>query len=204
MLVIGLTGGIGAGKSTVAAMLAKRGAAVIDVDELGRDVLVRGGGAYDGVVARFGPDVVGSDGEIDRGALAATVFADDRALADLTSISHPAINALLADRLSQLDAAGAPVVVLDMAVLVESQLGRGLYDTVVVVEAPWPLRLARLVGRGLSEHEAVARRDAQATDGERRAVADFLIDNKGDLETLDAELDALWAKLVSPLPPGPD
>ena len=198
MLVIGLTGGIGAGKSTVAGLLAGRGAAVIDVDELGREVLASGGAARDGVIARFGQAVVGVDGEIDRAALAATVFADDRALADLTSISHPAINALLADRLAELDRARARVVVLDMAVLVESQLGRGLYDTVVVVEAPWSLRLRRLLTRGISEQEAVARRDAQATDGERRAAADFVIENSGDLEALDAEVDSLWAKLVSP------
>jgi dephospho-CoA kinase len=197
-LVIGLTGGIGAGKSTVAGLLAWRGAAVIDVDELGREVLASGGAARDGVIARFGQAVVGVDGEIDRAALAATVFADDRALADLTSISHPAINALLADRLAELDRARARVVVLDMAVLVESQLGRGLYDTVVVVEAPWSLRLRRLLTRGISEQEAVARRDAQATDGERRAAADFVIENSGDLEALDAEVDSLWAKLVSP------
>jgi dephospho-CoA kinase len=171
---------------------------VIDVDELGREVLASGGAARDGVVARFGQAVVGVDGEIDRAALAATVFADDRALADLTSISHPAINALLADRLAELDRARARVVVLDMAVLVESQLGRGLYDTVVVVEAPWSLRLRRLLTRGISEQGAVARRDAQATDGERRAAADFVIENSGDLEALDAEVDSLWAKLVSP------
>ena len=198
MLVIGLTGGIGAGKSTVAGLLASRGAAVIDVDELGREVLTSGGAARDGVIARFGKAVVGADGEIDRASLAATVFTDDRALADLTSISHPAINGLLADRLAELDRARARVVVLDMAVLVESQLGRGLYDTVVVVEAPWSLRLRRLLTRGISEQEAVARRDAQATDGERRAAADFVIENSGDLEALDAEVDSLWAKLVSP------
>jgi len=203
VLVIGLTGGIGAGKSTVAALLARRGAAVIDVDGLGREVLNRGGRAYDGVVARFGPAVVGDDGQIDRAALATTVFADDRALADLTSISHPAINALLADRLAALDAAHAAVVVLDMAVLVESQLGRGLYDTVVVVEAPWPVRLGRLVARGITEADAVARREAQATDRERRAVADFVIVNAGDLEALAIETDIVWGKLVSPLSPGP-
>lgn len=202
MRVIGLTGGIGAGKSTVAGLFADLGASNIDVDALGRDVLRRGGAAYDGVIARFGANIVGSDGQIDRSALAATVFADDRALADLTSISHPAINALLADRLAEVDAAGAEVVVLDMAVLVESQLGRGLYDTVIVVEAPWSVRLPRLTSRGLTEQEAVARRDAQATDAERRAVADFVIENTGDLETLATEVDALWAKLVSPSTPG--
>jgi dephospho-CoA kinase len=204
VLVIGLTGGIGAGKSTVATLLAKRGAAVIDVDELGRDVLGPGGRARDGVIARFGAAVVGTDGEVDRAALAATVFGDDRALADLTSISHPAINTLLADRLAELAESGPAVMVLDMAVLVESQLGRGFYDTVVVVEAPWSQRVARLTARGLTEHEAVARRDAQATDAERRAVADFVVDNSGDVEALTSEVDALWIKLVSPLAPGPE
>jgi len=201
VLVIGLTGGIGAGKSTVAAMMAERGAVVVDVDELGREVLRIGGHARDGVVARFGTDIVGGDGEIDRKRLAARVFGDDRALADLLSISHPAINALLADRIAALAQRGVDVVVLDMAVLVESQLGRGLYDTVVVVEAPWAVRAQRLRHRGLSEDEAVARRDAQASDAERRAVADYVIDNGGDVDALSGQVDALWVKLVSPSPP---
>jgi dephospho-CoA kinase len=197
VLVVGLTGGIGAGKSTVAARFAQRGATVIDVDALGRQVLEPDGGAYDAVVRRFGHAVVGDDGRIDRTALARVVFGDERALADLTTISHPAINALLADRLSELDRSGTAVVVLDMAVLVESELGRGQYDQVVVVEAPWPLRLERLAARGMRPADAQARRDAQATDAERRAVADFVIVNDGDEAELARRVDVLWDELVS-------
>jgi dephospho-CoA kinase len=196
MVVVGLTGGIGAGKSTVARFMASRGADVIDVDAVGRSVLRRhGGGAYADVAARFGTAVVGSDGEIDRSLLAARVFSDAAALADLTSISHPAINAELADRV---DGANAEVVVLDMAVLVESDLGRGLYEVVVVVEAPWPVRLRRLLGRGLTEAEAVARRDAQATDAARRTVADHVLLNDDGQQALAAAVDRMWPKLLTP------
>jgi dephospho-CoA kinase len=202
VLVVGLTGGIGVGKSTVAELLAARGASVVDVDELGWEVLQLGGRATEGVVARFGPVVVGPDGGIDRKALAVLVFRDPAALGDLTAISHPAINEALRERLRMARAAGAQVVVLDMAVLVESRLGydaggRRLYDAVVVVEAPWALRLARLVRRGMTAEEAVARRDAQAFDEERRAHADHIIVNDSDQAHLAAEVGRVWTSLVS-------
>jgi dephospho-CoA kinase len=189
---------MGAGKSTVAAMLAGRGAAVIDVDALGREVLEPGGEAYTAVVARFGPVVVAGDGRIDRAALAGVVFDNPAALADLQAISHPAINRVL-DRL--LDGVEAGVVVLDMAILVESHLGRDLpsgrgYDTVVVVEAPLEVRVARLVSaRGVDEADARARVAAQASDEARRAVADHVIVNDGDLAALEVQVDALWRDL---------
>lgn len=198
MRIVGLTGGMGAGKSTVAAMLAGRGAAVIDVDALGREVLEPGGEAYTAVVARFGPVVVAGDGRIDRAALAGVVFDNPAALADLQAISHPAINRVL-DRL--LDGVEAGVVVLDMAILVESHLGRDLpsgrgYDTVVVVEAPLEVRVARLVSaRGVDEADARARVAAQASDEARRAVADHVIVNDGDLAALEVQVDALWRDL---------
>lgn len=198
MRIVGLTGGMGAGKSTVAAMLAGRGAAVIDVDALGREVLEPGGEAYTAVVARFGPVVVAGDGRIDRAALAGVVFDNPATLADLQAISHPAINRVL-DRL--LDGVEAGVVVLDMAILVESHLGRDLpsgrgYDTVVVVEAPLEVRVARLVSaRGVDEADARARIAAQASDEARRAVADHVIVNDGDLAALEAQVDALWRDL---------
>ena len=197
MLVVGLTGGIGAGKSTVASLLARCGARIIDVDELGRRVIEPGGPAAAAVMRRFGPAVVGADGGIDRGALAAVVFDDPAALAELTDISHPAINELLVAELGR--SADDDVVVLDMAVLVESNLGRGpsgpLYDVVVVVEAPWPVRVARLTARGVAETEAEARRAAQATDDQRRAAADFVLVNDDDLEGLAAQVDLLWGEL---------
>jgi dephospho-CoA kinase len=196
MIVVGLTGGIGAGKSTVARLMAARGADVIDVDAVGRSVLRRrDGAAYARVVSRFGAGVVGADGEIDRALLAAKVFGDEAALADLTAISHPAINAELARRLNR---ATSEVVVLDMAVLVESDLGRGLYKVVVVVEAPWPVRLERLLGRGLTEAEAAARRDAQATDAARRKIADHVLLNDDGLSPLAAAVDRMWPKLLTP------
>lgn len=195
MEIIGLTGGIGAGKSTVAAMLAARGARVIDVDALGRAVIAPGGRAEAAVLARFGPGVRAADGSIDRAALARRVFTDPAELQALEDISHPAINEELDLALDRL--AGAPVVVLDMAVLLGSRLGRGLasgrgYSTVVVVEAPIDVRIARLVGqRGMSVADATARLAAQPTDADRRAVADHVVVNDGDLAALERAIDAL-------------
>lgn len=189
-LVIGLTGGMGVGKSTVAAMLAEGGALVIDVDGVGRDVLEPGGGAHDGVVAAFGPGILDTGGRIDRAALAAEVFGGTGRLEDLEAISHPAINTVLAERV----AAAASTLVLDMAVLTESRLGwageRRLYHRVVVVESPLELRIQRLgEGRGVSESDARARIASQATDHDRRLLADLVITNDGDLVELRREVD---------------
>ena len=192
-MVIGLTGGIGSGKSTVAAMLGGLGAFVVDCDALGRQVIEPGGRAYARVIERFGRGIVREDGTIDRGALAAIVFGDETALAALNAISHPAIDAEIAERIAA--APSGVVVVLDMAVLVETDLGAGQYDIVVVVEAPLDVRLARLEQRGMREIDARARIAAQATDEQRQAVADFVIDNGGDLESLGVEVAALWMSL---------
>jgi dephospho-CoA kinase len=199
VLIIGLTGGIGSGKSTVAGMLAERGAVVIDVDGLGRTVIAPGGRAEAAVIDAFGPGIVDSAGHIDRAALAREVFGRPEALARLTEISHPAINAELAARLDELPRDA--VVVLDMAILVESNLGRGdpehSYSKVLVVEAPSELRIERAVARGMSEADVRSRMAAQATDDERRAVADAVIVNDGDLATLAERVDAVWERLVS-------
>lgn len=198
MLIIGLTGGIGSGKSTVAALLAQHGAVVIDVDAVGRDVIAPGGRAEAQVIGAFGNDVADVNGHVDRAALAAKVFGDPTALAELTGISHPAINAELVDRLDALPADA--VVVLDMAILVESNLGRldpaHSYSTVVVVEAPAELRVARAVARGMAEADVRRRLAAQATDEQRRAVADVVIVNDGDLATLTDRVDRAWALLL--------
>ena len=199
MLIVGLTGGIGAGKSTVARLLAERGADVIDVDALGRQVLEPGGRAQAGVAAAFGPGVLAADGSIDRAALAKVVFADAAALARLTAISHPAINEELVARLRALPP-GA-IAVLDMAVLAESELGRVddpyRYTFVVIVEAPPELREERAVARG-SDRDDVRRRMAQqATDEQRRALADVVITNDGTPAQLTERVDALWAQLRS-------
>ncbi len=211
--VVGLCGGIGAGKSTVAALLAERGATVIDVDALGRHVLTEDD-VRAAVVAEFGDGVLADDGSIDRGSLAAEVFAGaphlDRnatgsRLADLEAISHPAINRELDRRLTRLRDRTGPaddhLVVLDMAVLVESDLGRlpdgRGYREVVVVEADREVRLERLAGRGMTAADASARMDAQAGDADRRAVADHVVVNNGDEAELAAEVDRLHRLLTS-------
>ena len=202
--VVGLYGGIGAGKSTVATLLAERGATVIDVDALGRQVLTDDD-VHAAVVAEFGDGVLDADGAVDRKALAAEVFASKGRLTDLEAISHPAINRELDRRLTQLagptESAGNMLVILDMAVLVESDLGRlpngRGYREVVVVEADLEIRLARLVGRGMTVENASARMAAQADDAERRAVADHVVVNNGDEVELAAEVDRLFEQLTS-------
>jgi dephospho-CoA kinase len=193
MLVVGLTGGIGVGKTTVARALERRGAVVVDCDGLGRRVVEPDGLAYAGVVARFGDGVVRADGQLDRPALAAIVFNDPGALADLNGITHPAIDLEIASAI----AAAPPdaVVVLDMAVLVETRLGQGQYEVVVVVEAPIDVRLERLAGRGMAADDARARIATQATDARRREVGDLFVDNGGDEAALERAVDHLWVAL---------
>ena len=202
MLVVGLTGGIGAGKSTAATRLAERGATVIDVDAIGRQVLAPGGRAEQGVIDAFGSGVVDDHGHIDRAKVAAEVFGRPERLAALEAISHPAINAELDIQLQELAERGeARVVVLDMAVLAESRLGqlesgRG-YTQVVVVEAPEDARLPRLLERGLTEEQARARMASQASDEQRRALADYVIVNDGTPDELADAVDQVWAELTS-------
>ena len=201
MLVVGLTGGIGAGKSTAAARFAELGAVVIDVDAIGREVLASGGRAESGVIDVFGPGILDEDGCIDRGKVAAEVFGRPDRLAALEAISHPAINAELDMQLQDLaDGGEFQVVVLDMAVLTESRLGqlesgRG-YTKVVVVEAPEEVRLPRLLERGLTEDQARARMASQATDEERRALAHHVIVNDGSPEDLAVATDRVWDELT--------
>lgn len=190
MFVVGLTGGIGSGKTTVASMLARRGAQVIDCDALGRLVAEPDGRAYPAMVERFGPGVVAPDGRIDRPALASIVFSDPAALADLNAITHPAIDEEIVERLRDLPADS--IAVLDMAVLTESSLGAGIYEYVVVVEADPVGRVERLIGRGLTEADARARMASQASDEQRRAIADAIVPNTGDLEELEEAVDAVW------------
>lgn len=192
-LVLGLTGGIGVGKSTVAELLGERGARIVDVDGLGREVLEPGGGAYEPVIEAFGSEILAPDSRIDRIALAEVVFGAANRLGELEAISHPAINEVLA---SLVDHASNDLIVLDMAVLTESHLGwcdgERLYRRVVVVEAPWSVRLPRLVSRGMSEDDARSRMEAQATDLQRRALADVIVTNDGDLAELAHDVDRLW------------
>ena len=193
MLVIGLTGGIGSGKSTVAGLLELRGATVIDVDALGRQVIAPEGRAETMVVKAFGPDIVDTAGHIDRNALAAVVFGRPDALGRLTEISHPAIDAEIDERLHDLPCDA--IVVLDMAILVESVLGLGRYTRVVVVEAPADVRVERAVARGMQADDVRARMASQTTDARRRDVADVVLSNDGDLPTLSARVDELWTQI---------
>lgn len=201
MLRIGLTGGIGSGKSTVAARLAELGAVVIDSDLLAREVVAVGSPGLARVVERFGAGVLLPDGSLDRPGLGRLVFGDPAALADLNAIVHPLVRARSEALTAAADARGAAAVVQDVPLLVETGLAGG-YDKVIVVEAPLELRLERLAGRGLDAETARARIAAQASDEQRRAVADVLLDNSGSVEQLRAQVDAAWARLVGGAPGG--
>ncbi|MGY1709659.1 dephospho-CoA kinase [Geodermatophilus sp. SYSU D00758] len=195
MLRIGLTGGIGSGKSTVAGLLAARGAQVVDADVLAREVVAPGTPGLAAVAAEFGDGVLTADGNLDRPALAALVFADPAARQRLDGLVHPLVRA----RAAELVAAAPPdaVVVQDVPLLVETGQAAS-YDLVLVVEADLATRLARLAERGVPEADARARIAAQATDEQRRAVADVVLDNSGSLEDLAAQVDRFWAECVEP------
>lgn len=187
--VIGLTGGIGVGKSTVASRLGELGATVVDCDDLGRQVVEPDGGAYDALVTEFGQGILQDDGRLDRAKMAGVVFNDPDALAKLNTITHPAIDAEIENCI----AAAAGPVVLDMAVLVETELGAGLYTEVLVVEAPIEQRLSRLRRtRNMTDEQSQARIANQATDEERRSVADHIIVNDSSLSELLARVDSFW------------
>lgn len=204
MAVVGLTGGIGSGKSTVASLLADKGAVIIDADLISREVMAPGGVAYQPVVDRFGPSVQADDGTIDRAALAEIVFNDGAALADLNGITHPAIGRLMGERLAAARQAGG-LVIMDIPLLAEGRGGdRYGLAAVVVVDAPEEQALARLVGsRGMSEADARARMASQASRADRLRVADHVIDNSGSLEDLVPEVERVWGALVSIPEAGP-
>ncbi len=191
--MIGLTGGIGSGKSSVSALLAERGAVIIDADQITREVQAPGGQAYQGIVDRFGTDILAPDGAIDRPALAAIVFNDKQALADLNGLVHPAVGKVMAERMAA-EAATDHVVVLDIPLLAESTTQRDYLAGVLVVDCPVETAVERLTGqRAMTEEDARARVAAQATREERLAKADFVVDNSGDLAHLGAEVDRAWA-----------
>jgi len=194
VLKVGLTGGIGAGKSAVSALLAERGAVVIDADKIAREVVEPGTPGLAAVVAEFGEDVLLPSGGLDREKVGRIVFNDPDRLAALNAIVHP----LVGERMQELmDAApDDAVVVYDVPLLVENGLA-SMYDEVVVVDAPEEVQVERLVEhRGMPEEDARARMANQASREERRAVATHVIDNSGTLDDLKAQVDALWETLT--------
>jgi dephospho-CoA kinase len=190
---IGLTGGIGSGKSTVAAMFADHGAEVIDADVIAREVVAPGSEGLQAVVEEFGPRVLSPDGGLDRAALADIVFSEPASRERLNAIVHPRIAARTAELMAAVP--DGAVLIHDVPLLAELGL-QGAYDLVVVVDAPDERRVERLVARGLSEPDARARIAAQATREQRLAIADIIIDNSGDLESLRQQVRMAWPKIV--------
>ena len=194
MLTVGLTGGIGSGKSTVSALLAAHGAVIIDYDKLARDVVEPGSSGLTAIVERFGPEVIAADGTLDRPALGAIVFADAAARKDLEGITHPAIRDLAVER--QVAAGDDAIVIHDNPLLVE--MGAAAYcEVVIVVDVPVEVQVERLTStRGMSEDEAMARIATQASREVRTGAADLVIDNTGPLAELPATVGGIWGELV--------
>jgi len=195
VLLVGLTGGIGSGKSTVAALLQARGAVIVDADAVARAVVEPGAPALAALVDRFGSGILDADGVLDRAALAAVAFADETSREVLEAITHPAINE---EFLARVQAAPRDaIVVCDVPLLAESQQAQSRgYSVVVVVEAPLEVRLERLAERGIARDDAERRIAAQAGDEERRSLATHVVDNAGDLGRLEQQVDELWAELL--------
>lgn len=195
---IGLTGGIACGKSTVARLLAARGAVIVDADQLARELVVPGSEGLAATVEAFGADVLREDGTLNRAALGARVFGDPAALARMNALMRPRIEALALHRLAEASQrAEVPLVVFDAALLVEWGLADRFRPLVVVVVSP-EVQLARLVARdGLSAEAAAARIASQWPVAEKARVADHVLDNSGGPESLAAQVEALWQILVS-------
>jgi dephospho-CoA kinase len=194
LLLVGLTGGLASGKSTVAAMLARRGAIVVDADELSRRAVTPDTPGLARIVETFGPDVLDANGGLDRAALAAIVFADEKKRRALESIVHPEVFRLL-DRVVDGYRATDAVVVFDAPLIVETGFDR-VCDLVIVVSTPAEAQLARVARtRGMSKDDARARIASQASPAERERRADILIHNDGSLEHLEGQVQDLWEEL---------
>lgn len=192
MFALGLTGGIGCGKSAVADLLVARGAVLIDADVVAREVVLPGRPAYDALVQRFGSGIVGVDGAIDRSALAARTFGDPEALGDLNALTHPSIGMEMLGRLAAQKGTDHVVVLAIPLLRAEHRETMGL-DAVVVVDCPFDEALRRLVEiRGMDPNDARSRIAAQPSREERLAGADVVVDNSGPPEQLAAEVDRLW------------
>lgn len=195
MLKVGLTGGIGSGKSAVSAELSSYGARVIDADAIAREVVEPGTPGLSEVVAEFGERVLAGDGSLDRTALGEIVFADQDRLARLNAIVHPRVGERSEQLMEEALAAGTEVVVYDVPLLVENGLG-ALYDVVVVVDAPDEVRVERVSrDRGMPREQVRARIRAQADRDTRLAAADLVVDNSGGRDELRARVAELWREL---------
>jgi len=199
VLNVGLTGGIGAGKSEVTRRFAALGAVVIDADAIAREVVEVGMPGLDSVVAEFGREVLAADGSLDRAAVAALVFADPKARERLNAVVHPLVGQRVAELMAQVAATDPDAVVVhDVPLIVEAGI-RDRYDLVVVVDAPVDVQLDRLTRlRGMTESDARARIAAQASREQRLEIADHVIVNDGDLAELDAQVTAVWDALTAP------
>jgi dephospho-CoA kinase len=196
VLAVGLTGGIGSGKSAVADLLVAKGAKLIDADQVARDVVAPGGPAYQPLIDRFGEGIVAADGTIDRPALAAVAFADDEARAALNAITHPAIGIAMIQARDALEATD-DIVVLAIPLLTALHRETVKLRLVVVVDCPTDIALERLLSqRGMDRTDAEARIRAQISREERVKDADYVLDNSGDRSNLQAAVDSLWEWLV--------
>ncbi len=194
VLVLGLTGGIGSGKSTVSALLEAKGAVIIDADRIVRELQQPGEPVFDAMVDAFGDGIVAADGTLDRQAVADLVFGDEEKLVELNGIVHPAVGVRMAEQLAALADIDA-VVILDVPLLVE---GKGMYDTAgtIVVDVDPDLAVQRLVEhRGFTEADARARMARQSSREDRLAKADVVIDNSGAVADLGPQVDELWARI---------
>jgi dephospho-CoA kinase len=193
VLLVGLTGGIGSGKSTVSAMLAERGAEIVDADQIAREVVLPGEPAWHKIREHFGQGALLPDGSIDRKALAEVVFGDEAKLGLLNEITHPPMFERIADRLEAARDRDA-VVVLDAALLIETGLARRV-DVLLVVDLPEEVQVRRLEAKGMPAEQARARISAQLSREERKSRADLVIDNSGSVEDLAREVEEAWTEL---------
>jgi dephospho-CoA kinase len=201
MDLIGLSGGIGSGKSTVSGFLRDLGAHIIDADEAARAVVEPGTPGFDAVVAEFGPDLVW-DGRLDRARLAEIVFHDKQALERLNAIVHPRVREWIAERLAEAEAAGEEIAIQDIPLLFENGY-EPIFKATILVYAPEPLQVERLVARGMAEADARARIANQLPIEEKRARATYVIDNSGTREKTRAQTEKVWTEITASRSSGP-